>query len=290
MAKAREKEPDEEVEEDSGPTRPEDDVEMTFFEHLGELRNRLVKALAGLLPGLFIGWIFRIELFELLAAPFIHAWHTLGVPGAARLTVTTTTEALVNFLMISGVMGLLVGSPWVFYQLWAFIAPGLYRREKRLAVPFMLASTVFFVGGVIFCYAIVLEPAFVTFLEYSKDLPNIEIVENITISDYFEFAVRMMLAFGLTFEVPVIITFLSFAGIINWRQLVKFARWWLLISGVVAAILTPPDVYSQLVMLVPLNVLYWISIVLAMIFGPKAPKPEPEPKKAVASDDDDDEG
>ncbi|MBZ0118495.1 MAG: twin-arginine translocase subunit TatC [Sandaracinaceae bacterium] len=260
----------------SSDHRPEDDIEMTFFEHLGELRARLIRALLGLLPGLVVGWIYRLELFDLMAQPFIRAWHARQMEGDPQLTVTETTEALVNQLLIAGIVGLLIGAPWVFYQLWAFIAPGLYRKEKRLAVPFMLSSTVFFVGGVAFCYLIVLEPAFVTFLEYSADLPNIKIVENIRVSDYFEFASRMMIAFGITFEVPVVVTFLSFAGIVNWRMLVRFARWWLLISGIVAAVLTPPDVWSQLVMLIPLNVLYWLSILLAALFGPKAPKPVKE--------------
>ncbi len=253
--------------------KPEDDVEMTFFEHIGELRTRLVRALIGLIPGTIVAWIYKERLLELLADPWRRAYQTLGL-GEPRLHFANPIDPVVSYMMIAAAAGLIVASPWVFWQLWGFISPGLYRREKRLALPFVITSTVFFVGGVVFGYYVVLELAFATFLGFAGPVTeHLRIEPTVMLSEYLGFATRLLLAFGLTFEVPVVITFLSFAGVVNWRQLVRFARWWLLISSVVAAVLTPPDVGSQLMMLIPLNVLYWISIGLAALFGPKPPPP-----------------
>ena len=183
-------------------------------------------------------------------------------------------DPFIAYLVMSAVVGLMLASPWVFWQLWAFISPGLYRRERRLAVPFVMSSTVMFTVGVYFGFTLVLPLAYQIFLGYGGDVgEHIALTEMVTMSEYLSLTSRLLVAFGLTFEVPVIITFLSFAGVLNWRQLVKFGRWWLLISVVLAAVLTPPDPGSQILMAIPLNVFYWISVVLAAIFGPKPPPP-----------------
>ena len=265
--------PEEEDEDLEDPGGPEDDVEMGFFDHLGELRMRLVRALLGVVPGMAIGWLYKEELLDILTAPLITAWHQLGL-GEPQLHFANPIDPFVGYLKLAAVAGLLISSPWVFYQLWAFISPGLYRREKALAIPFVLASTLFFAGGAVFGYLVVFPMAFETLLDFAGLLPSesLRIEPTIMFTEYLGFATRMLLAFGVTFEVPVIVTFLSLAGVVNWRQLLRFARWWLLISGFVAALLTPPDVGSQMMMLVPLNVLYWVSIGLAWAFGPKVPK------------------
>ncbi len=253
--------------------RPEDDVEMTFMEHLVELRTRLIRALIGIVPGTAVAWVFKEKLLELMAAPWRDAYQAMNL-GEPQLHFANPIDPFVSYLMMCGIAGLIISSPWVFWQIWGFIAPGLYRREKRLAFPFVLVSTVFFVGGVAFGYEIVLSFAFQAFLDFGGPVgEHLVIQPTVMLGEYLSFATRLLLAFGVTFEIPVVITFLSFAGLVNWRQLLKFARWWLLISGVLAALLTPPDVGSQMMMLIPLNVLYWMSIGLAALFGPKPPPP-----------------
>jgi sec-independent protein translocase protein TatC len=278
------------------PERPEDDVEMTFFEHLAELRTRLIRALIGIVPGMALAWYFKERLLEYLAIPWnraqssrtgitaeqlaywlTHPFDTSGDAAAvepAALHFTNPMDPFIAYLVMAAVAGLILASPWVFWQMWGFISPGLYRREKRLAVPFVVVSTIFFAGGCYFGYALVLPLAYQTFMTFSGPISEqFTLQEMVTIDEYLTLTSRLLVAFGVTFEVPVVITFLSFAKLVNWRQLVKFARWWLLISVLLAALLTPPDPGSQLMMAIPLNVLYWVSILLAMLFGPKAPKP-----------------
>jgi sec-independent protein translocase protein TatC len=282
--------------QDEAPERPEDDVEMTFFEHLAELRTRLIRALIGIVPGMGLAWYFKERLLEYLAIPWnrahasregisaeqlaywlTHPFKAVGddaVAEPATLHFTNPMDPFIAYLVMAAVAGLILASPWVFWQMWGFISPGLYRREKRLAIPFVLVSTLFFVSGCYFGYALVLPLAYQTFMAFGGPISEqFTLQEMVTIDEYLTLTSRLLIAFGITFEVPVVITFLSFAKLVNWRQLLKFARWWLLISVVLAALLTPPDPGSQLMMAVPLNVLYWVSILLAMLFGPKAPKP-----------------
>lgn len=279
------KKPRSEVAEEPDDDVPEDDVEMGFFEHLAELRTRLVRAVIGCLPGMAVGWFFKEDLLEFLVAPMVTAWHQLDL-GQPELHFASPIDPFVAYLKIAVVVGLLIGSPFVFWQLWAFVSPGLYRREKRLAIPFVVSASVFFVGGAYFGYAIVFPLGFETFLGFAGMLPDetINFRPTIMINDYLTFATRMLLAFGITFLVPVIVTFLSAAGIVNWKQLLKFSRWWILISTLLAAFLTPPDVGSQLLMLIPLVVLYFLSIGLAAIFGYRRSKQEKEAADQAADE------
>ena len=281
---------------DEEEAKPEDDIEMTFFEHLIELRTRLVRALAGIVPGMIIAWIFKEKMLTWLAIPWhrAHSERDIGVDQLYQwmlnpfdLTLATDVEettlhytnpmdVFMAYLVMAAIAGLVLGAPWVFWQVWGFISPGLYRREKRLAFPFVGASTVMFSAGVYFGYALVLPLAYQTFLGFGGEIaPGMSVVDIVTVDEYLTLTSKLMIAFGVTFEVPVVVTFLSLAGVVNWRQLLKFARWWLLISVILAAFLTPPDPGSQLMMAIPLNVLYWFSILIAMVLGPKAPKPGP---------------
>jgi sec-independent protein translocase protein TatC len=259
---------------------PEDDVEMTFLEHLAELRTRLLRALVGVVPGTILAWFLKEEILDLLTRPLVQAWHRIGL-GDPQLHFANPIDPFVAYLKIAVVCGFIFGSPWAFWQIWLFVAPGLYRREKRLVLPFVLASTLFFVGGSFFGYAFVFPLAFETFLSFAGLLPSsdLRIAPTLMMSEYLDFSTRMLIAFGITFEVPVIVSFLAFAGIVNWKQLLRFGRWWLVIASIVAAILTPPDVGSQLMMLVPLVALYFLSILLAWMIGPR---PQEEPEKVRA--------
>ena len=147
--------------------RPEDDLEMGFFEHVGELRTRLVRAVVGAIPTIFLAWVWKQEILELLLRPWIEAWERLGL-GRPTIHFSGPVDMFVIYLKNSVIAGLILASPWVFWQVWGFISPGLYRRERRMAIPFVLASTLFFVGGVAFGYVVVFPEGFRTFLEYAE--------------------------------------------------------------------------------------------------------------------------
>lgn len=253
------------------PMRPEDDVEMSFFEHLAELRTRLIRSLLAMIPGFAIGWTFREEIMAAILRPYLRATSAMGMP--SQLIFTNPSDALFWYLVVALIAALLIASPVIFWQLWGFISPGLYRREKRMALPFVFASTLLFAAGVYFCYAIVLQPAFMLFFSFGGEVGDSGVAfESMTAIDrYLALATRLLVAFGVTFEVPVVVTFLSVIGLVNWKQLVKFARWWLLVSSIIAAVLTPPEVATMIFMMIPLNALYWLAIGLAAIFGPKPP-------------------
>lgn len=259
-----------EVEEDVD-VRPEDDVEMTFFEHIAELRTRLIISMVAMVPGFAVGWYFRQPLMALLAAPYQRVTRDLSLP--QELVFTDPADAFFWYLIVALMAATLVASPVIFWQIWGFISPGLYRREKRMALPFVAASTILFAFGVWFCYELVLEPTFTILLSFGGDVGDSGLALTVmtTIDRYLALATRLLLAFGVTFEVPVIMTFVAFVGLVNWKQLVKFGRWWLVISSIIAAVLTPAEAASMLFMMVPLNLLYWVGVGLAAIVGPKPP-------------------
>jgi sec-independent protein translocase protein TatC len=263
-----------------------EDVPMTIIEHLRELRSRLIKCLLGIIPGTMLAWEYKEYLLDYLLVPLTAAWKDLGM-GEPTVHFSNPVDLFVSYMKIAMVCGLLASSPWIFYQVWSFIAPGLYKRERMYVIPFVLASTIFFGGGAFFGYQVVFPMGFQTLLSLSGVLPSasVRVTPTIMLTEYLGFATRMLLAFGVVFEVPVVVTFLALAGIVNWKQLLAFGRYWVVIAAVIAALLTPPDVGSMTMMLVPLIVLYFLSVVLAYFFGPK-----PE-AKAVSRDtrDSDDE-
>jgi len=257
------------------PPRPEDDVEMSFFEHVGELRKRLLRALLGMVPAVAVAWIFKERLLEFLMKPWVIAWERRGL-GRPRIHFAHPVEPFVAYLKIALVAGFIFASPWVFWQLWQFVAPGLYRREKRLAIPFVLGASVCFAGGAFFGYEVVFPVAFEMFLGLAGKLPsgNLTLEATIMVGEYLSFATRMLLAFGVVFEIPVVVVLLAAMGLVTWRQLLRFGRWWVLVASVLSAFLTPPDVGSQLLMIGPLVVLYYLSVGLAALFGPRGARQE----------------
>lgn len=260
---------------------PEDDLEMGFFEHLRELRSRLVKALMGVIPAIWVGWAYRVPLMDLALRPLKIAYRLAG-RHQPNVNFANPVDPFVAYMQVAVVAGILIAAPWIFYQMWAFIAPGLYRRERLLAIPFVLVSTLFFVGGVTFGYFIVFPAGLNLFLGFAAPLPSgVAIEPEIMIDEYLGSATRMLLAFGVVFEVPVVTTFMAIADMVTWQQLLKFSRWWIVVSSVIAAVLTPPDVASQMMMMVPLIVLYMLGVLVAFLVQ-KARGPKPE----RAADDD----
>lgn len=244
---------------------PETDIQMTFFEHLEELRSRLTWSLVPFIPAFIGAWIFREEVFSLLVIPLNTAWQSMGM-GTPKLHFSSPVDPMVVYLKQSAIVALLAASPWVFYQFWSFIAPGLYAREKRLLLPFVFASTICFTIGGLFGWFYIFPPTFETLMDFSGKLPGgvVEIEPTLMMGEYVSFVAQMLMVFGITFEVPVVITFLSLAGIVNHKQLIAFGRWWLVVSSVIAAILTPTqDALSMLLLLVPLVGLYYVSVIFA---------------------------
>jgi sec-independent protein translocase protein TatC len=265
----------------TGVPEPPEDQPMTVFEHLGELRSRLWRSMLGIIPGIYLAWEFKEWLLAFLVKPLSKAWIKLGM-GEPTLHFGNPVDLFVAYVKISVIVGLIFASPWIAYQMWAFVAPGLYSREKLYAIPFALASAVFFAGGAFFGYATVFPFGFESLLGMAGMLPTgvIRVQPTIMINEYLGFATGMLLAFGVVFEVPVVLTFMAFAGVVNWKQLLKFGRYWILIASILAAILTPsPDIGSMLMMMAPLILLYYLSVVIAYFVGPKV-----EPEEAPEND------
>lgn len=260
---------------DAAAPNPEDEVEMGFFEHLAELRTRVMRAMIGLVPAVAIAWNFKEELLALVLDPLMVTYRELDL-GEPQIHFANPVDPLIAYMKLAIVGGIVLASPWVFYQVWGFISPGLYKREKLLAIPFVFFASFFFVGGVVFGYLVVFPLGFQTFLDYAGMLPSgVQITPTIMINEYMNFATKMLLAFGVVFEVPVVVTTLAIMDVVTWKQLLAFARWWTVIAAVLAAVLTPPDVASQLIMLIPLVVLYMMSVGIAFVVQVRRQKKAP---------------
>jgi sec-independent protein translocase protein TatC len=260
-----------------------DDSRMPFLEHLRELRTRLRNAILALTVGFVIAFIFSQELFVLLARPLVETWNEVGneAAGAPVLYFNSLIEPFWVYLSVSLWGGIFISSPLIFHQLWLFIAPGLYRKERRYGLAFAGCSAILFIGGAAFCYFFVLPAGYRFFLSYSThNLAEIKrgIGVDYSVADaialqpllgmdaYLSFVKKLLLAFGLVFELPLVLFFLSLAGVVTHRGLWRFNRWFTVIAFIVAAILTPgPDVISQIFMALPMIVLYNLSIVLAYL-------------------------
>jgi sec-independent protein translocase protein TatC len=254
---------------------------MSFWEHLDELRSRLIKSIAAYVIGVCVAWAYKDPILAWLWKPFADSWRAEHIPGDPTLNFAAPSDAFTAYLRLSMTAGLLLAAPVVFYQLWAFIAPGLYAKEKKFVLPFAGLSTLLFVGGGLFGWRVAFPVSFQYFLSLAggaQQAAGLAIRPVVMMNDYLGFATQMLLAFGIIFELPLFILFLSIAGIVNYLQLIRFGRWFILVAFVVGAVLTPPDTTSQIVMSVPLCLLYFASIGLAYLFG-KRPT-----KEAIAED------
>lgn len=237
-----------------------EDDKRPFATHLEELRSRLIKSSIAVGVGFALSYGFKEKLFQILTAPLISVMKT-----GETLIYTNLPEAFFTFLKTAFLSGILLASPIIIYQFWMFTAPGLYRQEKRMLLPVVFLSSVFFVGGALFGYFIVFPWGFKFFLGFASEtirpLPSMK--------EYLSFSSKLLLAFGLVFELPLVITFLAKLGLVSVDFLKKNRKYALLLFFIGAAILTPPDVVTQIMMALPLMVLYEISIIGARIFGKK---------------------
>lgn len=240
------------------------------MKHLEELRKRLVACAIGVGVCFIAAYIFAERLFEILVFP-LKAQMVEG----DRLIFTNLPEMFLTYLKTAFIAALLLASPYIFYHIWMFVAPGLYQKEKKYLLPFVVFSTILFVGGALFGYFVVFPFGFKFFLGFATDyiqaLPSVK--------QYFSFAVKLLFAFGLVFELPVVIFFLTKIGIVTPDLLKKKRKYAILLTFVAAAILTPPDVITQCMMAGPLIVLYELGILISRMATQRAaPEEEPEPK------------
>lgn len=240
---------------------------MGILDHLNELRSRLAKAAIFAVIGFGVCWYFIDPIFDALLEPLLKV-----LPEGTHAQYTTLPEAFFTRMTVAFVAGLFLASPFIFYQIWAFVAPGLYDEEKRYIIPIAFVSALFFICGGAFCYFIVFPYAFEFFISFSTP----EIVITPKVSDYLSFVLKLLFAFGLIFEMPIFTFFLARMGIITAALMRRGRKYAIVAIFVIAAILTPPDVLSQLLMACPMLLLYEISIAIAAIFGRKPQTTEEE--------------
>jgi len=259
--------------------RPEiagdNDRAMTFWEHLEELRKRIIYMVVAFAGGGAAAWHVREKILVWLTAPFVTAWATSKVGGPASLHFPAPQALFVAYVKLAVLGGFVFSLPILLYQLWAFVSPGLYSREKRFAIPFVVSSCSLFGLGAWFGWRFAFPAAFQYLLSFSGPVGSaITIQPSVMIDEYIAFVSQMLLAFGAVFELPVLVFFLSVAGIITHHTLIRFARVFIVIAFVIAAVITPPDPLSQLILAVPLCLLYFFSIGIAWIFGRKEAAPD----------------
>ena len=243
------------------------DYKMPLTAHLEELRKRLISSFIALAVGFGISYGFKEELFLFLSIPLVE-----HLPEGSTLQYIGIPEAFLTYLKLSLFGGLVLAMPVIFYQLWRFVAPGLYEREKRYFIPFVFFSMVFFLGGASFCYYIVFPFVFRFFMSFSGD----SLLAMPAIRQYLSFATRLLIAFGLVFEMPIFFFFLGRVGLVSYKGLARQRRMAVVLVFLGAALLTPPDVVSQLMLAGPLMILFELSIQIVRITGKKPNEEEKE--------------
>ena len=230
--------------------------EMTFLEHLEDLRKRLWYSFLALLVGLAPGWIFHKDLYAIIARPV-----TQYLPPGTKLVFTTLTAPFMLYMKIAFMAAIFLTSPFIFLQLWLFIAPGLYQKERRYVVPFVLFTTVFFIAGLLFGYFLVFPWACRFFLSIGADFQPV-----ITVDQYFSLALRVLLGIALVFELPTLVYFLAQFGILTAAWMIRNFKYAVLAIFVIAAVITPtPDWITQSIVAGPMIALYGLSILIALV-------------------------
>jgi sec-independent protein translocase protein TatC len=259
--------------QDGAATPPAADGKMTIWEHLEELRRRVIKAAIGVLGCTIVAWGFRERLLGELVKPYQRVW-LQHFHRPLILQTLAPADAFLGYFELALTAGVVASAPIIFYQLWAFISPGLYKKEKRLIGPFVFFSSVLFLSGVAFAYYIAFPFTFNYFLSLLGQVTEgVELTQIVTLEFFLDFATRFLLGFGAVFELPIFIAFLVIAKIVTPKQLLKFGRWATVLSFVVGAVVTPgPEVTSQLSVSLALVALYFLSIPIAYLLGPRTPR------------------
>lgn len=237
-----------------------EDDKLPVTDHLEELRWRLIKCLIAVGVGFALSYSFSKQIFDLLTWPLIQA-----MPADGKLIYTSLQEAFITYLKVSFFAGIFLAAPVIFYQIWKFIMPGLYANERRYVLPFVVAASLFFLMGASFAFFVAFPFGFKFFLGFTTDriqaLPSMK--------EYLSLCMSLLIAFGITFELPVVMYFLARMGIVNHRMLNRYRKYAILIIAIVAAILTPPDVLSMTLLGIPLYILYELSVLVTFFVGRK---------------------
>ncbi len=247
---------------DSPESASEHDLpKMTFLEHLEELRKRLLHSIIAITGGFFLCWWKAEAIYAWVQRPL-----TQFLPkDNAQLAYTRLTAPFFLYMKVAFFAGLFVASPFVLLQLWLFIAPGLYQRERRYAAPFIIFASLFFIAGGYFGYRWILPATCKFFVETGAQFKQV-----VTIDDYFSFASTIILAAGLVFETPILIFFLARLGIVTPAFLMQKSKYAIVLAFIIAAIVTPtPDMVTQTALAIPMIVLYFLGIGISYLFGKK---------------------
>jgi sec-independent protein translocase protein TatC len=242
-------------------TDKEEGIQETFLTHLFELRDRLIKSVAALLI-VFLGLVYWApDIFHLFSKPLLDA-----LPNGGRMIVTDVTGSFFVPMKVTMLVAFLGALPVIMYQLWAFIAPGLYKHERQLILPIVTSSYILFIAGMAFAYFLVFPTVFQFMAHYNAPLGADMATD---IDKYLSFAMTTFLAFGLTFEVPVVVVVLVKLGMVRIKKLKEIRPYIIVGAFVIAAVVTPPDVLSQLLLAVPLCLLYELGILVARFYEPE---------------------
>jgi sec-independent protein translocase protein TatC len=245
--------------------RAELGAKMSFLEHLDELRRRLITSIIYIAVGFLVCWFFHEEIYRFIARPI-----QPFLKGTEKLVFTKPTEAFTLYFKVSIIASIFLTAPLLLQQVWMFIAPGLYRREKRMALPFVVSSIFLFYGGGAFAYYVVLPTAYQFLLGFGSDFQPM-----IKIDEYWDLTSTIILGFGVIFELPVLVAFLSLFGLITPRFLWKNFKYAVLIIFILAAVLSPtPDAVTQTIYAGPMILLYIVSILVSWLFQRRRDKQE----------------
>ncbi len=249
----------------------EHDVQDTFISHLVELRNRIMKAAAAVLAVafiLFFVWPGPAAIYDFIARPMMES-----LPTGSKMIATGIIDPFLVPMKVTLLVSLVLALPWVLYQIWAFVAPGLYAHEKRLIAPLVISSSLLFVTGIAFCYFFVFGKVFKFIGEFAPQ--SISVAPDI--GNYIDFVMTMCLAFGVTFEVPVVVVVLVRMGLVSIEKLREIRGYVAVGVAVVAAVVTPPDAMSMMFLAVPMYLLYEIGLLVAPFFARITQAPEEAP-------------
>lgn len=247
----------------AGTAAPEGEAQLTFLDHLRDLRKRITHALYGVGLGMLATGFFVERIFHVLMDPVL-----ASLPESQQtLQYTSYVEPLMVYLKVALYGGIFAAAPWVLFQVWLFIAPGLYKREKKLVIPFLTVGTALFYGGAAFCYFLVMPAAFPAMAAIASDAA---LRPMLTMSETLSLVLAMLLGFGVVFELPVVIAFLSMIGLVSAETFAKHRRIAILVNVFVAAIITPTgDPLNLAMMAVPMIVFYELGVLAARVLGKK---------------------
>lgn len=244
--------------EDENDKEEEGMLRMSFMEHLEELRTRLLRAILGLVAAFLFSMFFSKDLWNIVREPAVTALTHLGINPPELAQITPMESFNIIWIKLPLLVSVFIGSPWVLYQVWAFISPGLYKREKRLAVPFILSTAGLFIFGGLFAYFVAFRYGLEFLLGIGRDVGVRPLV---SITEYFDLFVNVTLGVGLVFELPIIIFFLTLLRLASPRFLLRHSRYAILAIVVIAAIVTPtPDIFNMMIFAIPMVALYFVGL------------------------------